>query len=93
MFHGVDFVGRMILFGKQICKYIKKKQYTYFFSFFSGGGMPQKDSLFLFYGAKAVISLFPVMPLAFSASTAFIFRSSLALLFSILFTYTVQVYS
>ena len=55
--------------------------------------MPPKDSLFLFYGAKAVISLFPVMPLAFSASTAFIFRSSLALLFSILFTYTVQVYS
>ena len=82
----------MILFGKQICKYKKKNQYTNFFSFFQGG-VPQKDSLFLFYGAKAVISLFPVMPLAFSASTAFIFRSILALLFSMLFTYTVQVYS
>ena len=67
--------------------YKKKTIYILFFVFF-GGGCPKRYSLFLFYGAKAVISLFPVMPLAFSASTAFIFRSSLALLFSMLFTYT-----
>lgn len=67
--------------------YKKKTIYILFF-FFCGGGCPKRYSLFLFYGAKAVISLFPVMPLAFSASTAFIFRSSLALLFSMLFTYT-----
>lgn len=67
--------------------YKKKTIYILFFFFF-GGGCPKRYSLFLFYGAKAVISLFPVMPLAFSASTAFIFRSSLALLFSMLFTYT-----
>ena len=57
MFHGVDFVGRMILFGKQICKYKKKKQYTNFFSFFQGG-VPQKVlSFFVLWSQGSYIAV------------------------------------
>ena len=47
----------MILFGKQICKYKKKKQYTNFFSFFSGG-MPQKVlSFFVLWSQGSYIAV------------------------------------